>query len=450
MSSWQTSDFVVATEADYVFVVRRIVDADLPVSTVESILSITRGSFAFGEIDDLKTSVNTLTEEVATFDARVDIVEDILSEIPTAHDVPTSEITIHDNVYMFTSGGESSATTLWQYGEYTIPLSATSLTVTATAGQSSRLWILKDGNGTVVGYSGDSSAPSKKTETIDLADYPTAKTLFVNDRKSGNLAISYTYNKKVVNGEDVYVNGESLPSVLAVSSDKLYGKVLCCCGDSITYGADMDAEGITNESNITVYNCNASGDFTETTSNFLKTWGWQIASRHNMTFYNGGVSGSTMQGEGGVNGFSLANGRYTKLPDNIDYLLVWFGWNDNAYGTLGAITDDTNTSYYGGYNVILPYLINKYPYAKIGLIVPFGASAGHREAIRLLGNKWGVAVWDNYQGGTPLYYGKEDSVGVNASIVTANRAKFQANGAHPNFKGHRQLADMIEKWLKGI
>jgi lysophospholipase L1-like esterase len=169
-----------------------------------------------------------------------------------------------------------------------------------------------------------------------------------------------------------------------------------------------------------------------------------------MTFYNGGVSGSTMQGLSDRAGFSLANGRYTKLPDNIDYLLIWFGWNDNAYGTLGTIDDNTNASYYGGYNIVLPYLINKYPYAKIGLIVQFGSSAEHREAVRLLGNKWGCAVWDNYQGGTPLYFGKEDSVGVSPTIVTANKAKFQANGAHPNFKGHRQLADMIEEWLKGI
>lgn len=236
----------------------------------------------------------------------------------------------------------------------------------------------------------------------------------------------------------------------SMANDVLNGKVLCCCGDSITYGADMDADGITDESSVLVYQSNESGVFSAVTSNYLKTWGFQIANRNGMTFYNAGVSGSTMQGIADKNGFSLANGRYTKLPDDIDYLLLWFGWNDTAYGTLGAITDTTNESYYGGYNVVLPYLINKYPYAKIALIVPFGTDANHRNAIRQLGNKWGVAVWDNYQGGTPLYYGKEDSVGVDASIITSNRAKYQANGAHPNHYGHTQLADMIENFLRGI
>lgn len=385
---------------------------------------------------------------ISNLDSRVDAIEDIIVDVTETVNVSSSDWTVHDNHYMFTSGAESGKSSAWRYIEYTIPSNATGLIVTANAGQSARLWILKDANGTVIGYSDDSSAVSVKTETVNLANYTNAVKLFVNDKKSADLAIKYQYTAQKVDGDDVVWDGETFDEITA--SNPLWGKVICCAGDSITYGADMDAEGITDVSNIDVYQSDSSGNFTKKTSGFLKTWNWQIASRNKMTLYNAGVSGSTMQGQDGVNGFSLANGRYTKLPDNIDYLLIWFGWNDNAYGTLGAITDDTNASYYGGYNVVLPYLINKYPYAKIGLIVPFGASAGHREAIRLLGNKWGVAVWDNYQGGTPLYYGKENSVGVNASIVTANRAKFQANGAHPNFKGHRQLADMIEEWLKGI
>lgn len=385
---------------------------------------------------------------------RLDAIENIVETVPVTENVPSTDITLHNNHYMYDDGTESAEYSTWQYGEYSIQDGVVSVTVTGAAGQNAPLWLLKDATGTVLGYSADSSAVSAKTETVSLATYTGAKKLFVNDKKSGVLSIAIIYNRKEVDGDAVHIDGQSLPDVLdeirSERSDKLYGKILCCVGDSITYGADMDSDGITNTSRITVYNCNDSGVFSQTLSGFRKTWGWQIADRHDMTFYNGGVSGSTMQNVTDHAGFSAADGRYTKLPDILDYLLIWFGWNDNAYGTLGTIADDDNDSYYGGYNVVLPYLLNKYPYTKIGLIVPFGASAGHREAIRLLGNKWGVAVWDNYQGGTPLYYGKEDSVGVEASVVTANRAKFQALGAHPNFKGHTQLADMIEAWLKGI
>ena len=352
-----------------------------------------------------------------------------------------------------TVGGTEQDLRDWEYETFQCA-EGESYTATTHTGQYMKVWIVFDSSNHYVTFSQlPTTTPiGRQVETFTI---PEGGVKFcVNNRKADG-SISVVKNipgEKTVNPNMVPIDDVPLPDVLAVilSENLLYGKTLCCCGDSITYGADMDAEGFTDESNCTVFQSDANGNFTETMSNFRKTWNWQIANRNKMTLYNAGVSGSTMQGLADKNGFSIANGRYTKLPENIDYLLIWFGWNDTAYGTLGTITDTTNETYYGGYNVVLPYLIDKYPYAKIALIVPFGTDANHRNAIRQLGNKWGVAVWDNYQGGTPLYYGKEDSVGVDASVVTANRAKFQANGAHPNYRGHKQLADMIEQFLRSI
>lgn len=357
---------------------------------------------------------------------------------------------VTDGKTMTVAGTEQDASG-WEYETFQCA-EGESYTVTTHTGQYITVWITFDSSNHYVTFSQlPTTTPiGRQEETFTV---PTGGVKFcVNNRKADG-SISVVKNNtgnKVVNPNMVLIDNVPLPDVLDIVLDEncLYGKTLCCCGDSITYGADMDAEGFTDESNCIVYQSDANGDFTEITSNFRMTWNWQIAERNHMTLYNAGVSGSTMQGLTDKNGFSLANGRYTKLPDAIDYLIIWFGWNDAAYGTLGAITDNTNESFYGGYNVVLPYLINKYPYAKIGIIVPYGTDANHREAVRLLGNKWGVAVWDNYQGGTPLYYGKEDSVGVEQSVVTANRAKFQAVGAHPNHHGHKQLADMIENWMQ--
>ena len=187
-----------------------------------------------------------------------------------------------------------------------------------------------------------------------------------------------------------------------------------------------------------------------TLKNVFASYGYQIAARNGMIFYNGGVSGSTVEDLQSRSGFSKENGRYTLLPDDIDYLTIFFGWNDNAYGTLGTIDDDVRTTFYGAYNIVLPYLIDKYPYTKIALIVPFGTTDNMRNAVRLLANKWGLACFDMFQGGTPLYFNKEPSVGVEASIVTSNRAKFQANGAHPNSHGHYQISTMLEHFLRSI
>ena len=234
------------------------------------------------------------------------------------------------------------------------------------------------------------------------------------------------------------------------SQNILYGKTLVTAGDSITFGTDIDQDGLGQNPPIEMYLNDTDGNFTRVTGLYRKVYGYQIAERNNMIFYNAGVTGSTMQGEGGSYGFSLANGRYTKLPTHIDYITLWFGWNDKAIGTLGTIDDSTNATFYGAYNIVIPYIQTNYPYAKLGLIVPYGTDEAHRNAIRELGNKWGVAVWDNYKGGTPLYYGKEDSVGVIESAITANRAKYQANGAHPNYEGQKELSHMIESWLRSI
>ncbi len=319
--------------------------------------------------------------------------------------------------------------------------------IKACAGQFARLWQLQDENNIILDISLDSSSVSLKEDIVQI-NSSAVKYLIVNHRNDTSSGGPAPEVKKLV--PNYFVNSDKILGFNS-SSNILYNKTLCCCGDSITEGADMDTEGIAQTSLITVYKWNNSRQtWLEQTSNFIKAYGYQIAERNNMTFYQGGVSGSTMQGLTNKSGFSLADGRYTKLPDEIDYLTIWFGWNDSAYGTLGALTDTTNESYYGGYNVVLPYLIDKYPYTKICLIVPFGATAGHREAIRQLGNKWGLAVFDMYQGGTPLYFGKETSAGVEASIVTSNKAKFQANGAHPNYKGHRQISNMLEHFLRGI
>ena len=313
------------------------------------------------------------------------------------------------------------------------------------------MWNFFDGSDNLISSSNDSSPIGLKSEVITVPNNATY--LIINSHVDDNITcvsqqVFYDANQARFSKQQTikeYIDNK----LISGNYDKLYGKVLVCAGDSITYGADMDAEGIIPVSLIPYYYRNGNG-YNQVTQNVLANYGYQIASRHNMTFYNEGISGSTMQGLPNKIGFSLENGRYTTLPEHIDYLTIWFGWNDTAYGSLGTIDDVTNESYYGGYNVVLPYLINKYPYTKICLCVPFGCDVGHRQAIRDLANKWGLACWDNYLGGTPLYFGKEPSVGVNSNIVSHNQQIFQANGAHPNFKGHRQIADMLEHFLQGI
>ena len=233
------------------------------------------------------------------------------------------------------------------------------------------------------------------------------------------------------------------------TSNILYGKILVTIGDSITYGADMQMEP-------TLGLIENPGP----NEGKYKSYGWQIANRNNMTFYQKGISGSTMQGavnpngtdKGDVskkNGFSKENGRYTQLPDDIDFMTIMFGWNDAAYGTLGTINDTTNETYCGGFNVVLPYLIHKYPYTTIVLIVPFGTTVAHRQAVRDMAQKWGVGCFDMCANDLPFYYSEEsDEVAVNAAIKKLRIELNQVNGAHPGYQGHYAIGTRLEDYLR--
>ena len=246
----------------------------------------------------------------------------------------------------------------------------------------------------------------------------------------------------------VYCNNNNVAGTTPDGSNILAGKILVTIGDSITYGADMQME-----SNGLIENPGPN-------EGKYKSYGWQIAQRNNMVFYQKGISGSTMQGavnpngtdKGDVskkNGFSKENGRYTQLPDDIDFMTIMFGWNDAAYGTLGTINDTTNETYCGGFNVVLPYLIHKYPYTTIVLIVPFGTTEGHRQAVRDMAQKWGVGCFDMCANDLPFYYSEEsDDVAVNDEIKKLRIELNQVNGAHPGYQGHYAIGTRLEDYLR--
>ena len=246
----------------------------------------------------------------------------------------------------------------------------------------------------------------------------------------------------------VYCNNNNVAGTTPDGSNILAGKILVTIGDSITYGADMQME-----SNGLIENPGPN-------EGKYKSYGWQIAQRNNMVFYQKGISGSTMQGavnpngtdKGDVskkNGFSKENGRYTQLPDDIDFMTIMFGWNDAAYGTLGTIDDTTNETYYGGFNVVLPYLIHKYPYTTIVLIVPFGTTVQHRQAVRDMAQKWGVGCFDMCANDLPFYYSEEsDDVAVNDEIRKLRIELNQVNGAHPGYQGHYAIGTRLEDYLR--
>lgn len=200
----------------------------------------------------------------------------------------------------------------------------------------------------------------------------------------------------------------------------LTGKKLACVGDSITEATNPDG-------------------------GYFKNYAELVAERNGMTLYKDGKGGSTMTNVEGKNPFCV--NRYLNVPADFDILTIWFGWNDNAYATVGTIEDTTDTTYYGAYKKVLEYYITTYPTKKIGLIVPYGNSnvERFRVAVRELSAMYGVPCLD-------LADGKQCSLlwGTASDAQLARRAALTYDGTHPNQVGHEYLSTMYEAFIQRL
>ena len=140
-----------------------------------------------------------------------------------------------------------------------------------------------------------------------------------------------------------------------------------------------------------------------------------------------------------------------------DYVFVFGGTNDFGHGDapLGRFGDTSPETFYGAVYDLLYKLKNKYPNGEIVLITPL-----HRLSENDAVNEWGypvkktlaevvaaeketakkfsVSVIDLY-GERDLYREKDEN----------GNAFFVADGLHPNDEGHRLIAEIIYRFLKG-
>ena len=239
-------------------------------------------------------------------------------------------------------------------------------------------------------------------------------------------------------------NINMLTDELQNTRSKLYGKKLCVCGDSLTYGAYADTDE----------------------NNDRKTYAYYTAKRNNMTLVVNAVSGSTLtsfkEGEtGGGAAFTYGGNyaRYKRLGNDLDYITIWFGLNDNTYlsktNGIGTIDSTDVTTFYGAWNTVLSYLIEHYPTAKIGIIVTYGASQEIRDATRNICKKYGIPPLD-FMGDEkiPLVsgYGRDNGTVVDSTILAKRKETFIYSGdsVHMIDAGYQYFSTIFENYLNSL
>ena len=207
-----------------------------------------------------------------------------------------------------------------------------------------------------------------------------------------------------------------------------------------------------------------------------KVYGYIIGNRNNMTLQWLGAGGKTMAtpADGSfTNAFSLSE--YKNIDADVDYITIYLGINDSHHAPgstgddgedksgeipLGTIDDTTNATFYGAWNVVIPYLLENHPFAHIGIIVSNGCDTSeYRDAEIAIAKKYGIPYIDlNGDERTPFMLRS-----TNANIpleVRRARTRVQSidyDGSitgsanqHPNKDAHEFQADFIETWMKSL
>lgn len=262
-----------------------------------------------------------------------------------------------------------------------------------------------------------------------------------------------------------YVGGKY--ATLKVENDNLpFGSTLCgkkwaVCGDSFT---------------------NSGGTETTVPDGLYKgrpyTYPWIIGNRQNMDiikFFEGGRT-LAFPAEPGTFANSLTNPNadwyYQNIPEDVDYITIYLGINDEHHATgggdgedstglipLGTIDDESTATYYGAWNVVLTWLITNRPNAHIGIIVTNGLSiADYRTAQISIARKYGIPFIDlNGDDRTPAML-RTVNPNIPSTIKQALITKWAVDptgaggtiNTHPNDAAQEFESTFIENFLRSI
>jgi len=232
----------------------------------------------------------------------------------------------------------------------------------------------------------------------------------------------------------------------------LWGKKWFATGDSFTSGGSAEDDKYFTD---------------EPYMGKIKTYPLFIGRRNNMQVINDASSGSIMALDKTYiedpenvsirtrNPFSLE--RYLTIPEDVDYITLWFGINDAGHTNLGTIDDTTNETFYGAWNVVLEWILTNRPWAHVGMIITNGSSVSYRNAERELARKWGIPYLDMMGSDqTPVMtLGREDELGLCKKAYDLRRTTFAVGHAptgdsHPCWQAHEYETTFIEAFLRRL
>lgn len=224
----------------------------------------------------------------------------------------------------------------------------------------------------------------------------------------------------------------------------------------------------------------SNGDFTGSQEDYIiregkyagknAVYGYLIGNRNGMEIQHLAAGGRTLAtpADGSFTNCVTQDNVYKVIDSDVDYITIYIGINDSHHApgssggdgedntgeiTIGEITDDTISTFYGAWNVVIKHWIETYPFAKIGIIVSNGCGVDdYRIATIEIAKKWGIPYIDlNGDERTPMM-NRSTNPNVTNEAKNARNVAFMVTetNQHPNVKAHEYESYIIENFLKSL
>lgn len=292
--------------------------------------------------------------------------------------------------------------------------------------------------------------------------------IFINDNNtyveySSEIIAEANWSNKPNNKKALARLGDVVTEITKRSNNVLYSKKWASCGDSFSHG---DFTGIEEGTVTTIEDGIYIGK--------PKTYDYLIGNRNNMVIQHMSAGGRTIAtpADGSFsNAFSnsdnqTANSNYTQIDVDVDYITLYFGINDSHHAgigddgedtsgeiPIGTIDDETNTTFYGAWNVVIKWIIENRPFAKLGMIISNGmGNDEYRQAEIQIANKWGIPYIDlNGDERTPLMLRSTNpNICDEAKQARLISQRVSETNQHPNVLAHEYESTFIENFLRSL
>lgn len=229
--------------------------------------------------------------------------------------------------------------------------------------------------------------------------------------------------------------------------DVLRGKTLVTCGDSFTEGDFWDY--VDSEGN----NDRRSPEIFDYEWNCYRTYPYWIAKRNGMKLVNMSRCGAMIgYPEGDRKCEVFVKEKLYNIPEDADYILFKFGINDSYNTSIGELDDTEPTSFFGAWNMVLSYLKEHHPEAKIGVIASNSCKTKEwSDAIVAVCEKYGVPCLNEEGDTVPYYFGQNFKSYPQEKKDTMNVVyRCGPKNGHPGVEAHKIESHIVEAFMLSL